>query len=165
MELYILRHGIAEDESASGRDEDRRLTEEGIIKMRRCARVLKTLGVQVNLAVASPYVRTQETARVVMEEWGMKRKVESTEALVPHAPGTEILEVLEGFKAQAVLVVGHEPHLSRLISLLVSGTTDLSITMKKGGCCKLSAPARAVPGTATMEWLLAPKHLLAMSNY
>ena len=35
MEIYLLRHGIAEDRSATGRDADRRLTEEGRAKLRR----------------------------------------------------------------------------------------------------------------------------------
>lgn len=162
MEFFLLRHGIAEEMSESGRDEDRKLTERGIERLRGGARALRELKVTVDAVLASPYVRAQETARVVIEEWGGELRVVTTEALVPHAPVEKVLEELKEMKMQGAMLVGHEPHLSRLISLLVSGGKDLSITMKKGGFCKLSTPdgGGLHPGVATLEWLLAPKHLL-----
>ena len=162
MEIFLLRHGIAEDMSQTGRDEDRRLTDKGIERLRNCARVFKTLKVRADTVLASPYLRAQETAKILLEQWSQELPLITTEALVPHAPGTKVLEELSEIEAESVLLVGHEPHLSRLVSLLISGGTDISVTMKKGSLCKLTSPLGAppYPGTATLEWLLAPKHLL-----
>ena len=38
-----------------------------------------------------------------------------------------------------IMVVGHEPYLSALISTLIAGTEELSITLEKGGLCKHEA--------------------------
>src|SRR5258708_7959635 len=62
-----------------------------------------------------------------------------------------------------VLLVGHEPNLSELISLLVSGDARLSITMKKGGLCKVSAEILAARRCASLEWLLTPKQMGLMA--
>lgn len=163
MEIYILRHGIAEDTSASGRDEDRQLTPEGIERMRRSAQALKELRVSFDSIFASPYLRAQQTAAILLEELDLGRKLKTSPALVPHAFLPSILGELAEAKPASVMLVGHEPHLSGLISWLLSGTPSSSITMKKGGLCKLRIDERLEPGSATLEWLLAPKHLVRIS--
>jgi len=49
-----------------------------------------------------------------------------------------------------------------LISILLSGGEDLGITMKKGGLCKLNC-LKPAAGSARLEWLLAPKHLVKIA--
>jgi phosphohistidine phosphatase len=51
MELYLLRHGIAEDHSPSGRDQDRRLTEEGRDKLRKVLKRAAAAGVVPSLII------------------------------------------------------------------------------------------------------------------
>ena len=72
---------------------------------------------------------------------------------------------MEGLKPlpDRVLLVGHEPNLSELISLLVSGDASLNLAMKKGGLCKLSAEALSPRRCATLEWLLTPKQMGLMA--
>jgi phosphohistidine phosphatase SixA len=57
-------------------------------------------------------------------------------------------------------LVGHEPYLSELISMLLSGTTDLSINFKKAGLCKLTVEHLRLGPCATLEWLVSPKLLI-----
>jgi phosphohistidine phosphatase SixA len=61
-----------------------------------------------------------------------------------------------------VLLVGHEPYLSRLISLLTTGGTDLAMDFKKGGLCKLEAEKLSHDRCATLVWLLTPKQMKLM---
>ena len=56
-----------------------------------------------------------------------------------------------------VLLVGHEPYLSELISILLSGTTNLRIDFKKAGLCKLTVDHLHLGRCASLEWLVAPK--------
>ena len=65
--------------------------------------------------------------------------------------------------AESVLLVGHEPYLSGLISLLVSGNASFAVVMKKGGLCKLSTESLQPGRCATLEWLLTPKQMALMS--
>jgi phosphohistidine phosphatase SixA len=59
-----------------------------------------------------------------------------------------------------IMLVGHEPYLSELISVLLAGRTGLPLTLKKGGLCKLSITDPRYGLCATLEWLVAPQVLL-----
>jgi len=60
--------------------------------------------------------------------------------------------------------VGHEPSLSGLASMLLSGDPALSITLKKGGICKLSVETLQYGRCATLDWLLSPAQLVEIGG-
>jgi phosphohistidine phosphatase len=64
---------------------------------------------------------------------------------------------------ESVLLVGHEPFLSGLISLLATGHEGFCVVMKKGGLCKLTIEALRHGRCATLEWLLTPKQMALMA--
>jgi phosphohistidine phosphatase len=74
-----------------------------------------------------------------------------------------VLAELKTLSCPSALLVGHEPDLSRLISVLISGTPDVALVMKKGGLAKVHCLS-AEPGHARLEWLLGPKHLCRLGN-
>jgi phosphohistidine phosphatase len=160
MDLYILRHGIAEETSASGLDRDRELTAEGREKSRRAGMALKKLGVKFDLVLSSPYPRAWETARLVAEEVTGGKHLHKCEALASgQARADAIAELRKTARTHSsVLAVGHEPDLSQIVSLLLSGSPRLSIHMRKGAICKLSIGAFDL-GAATLEWFLTSKQL------
>jgi len=57
------------------------------------------------------------------------------------------------------LLVGHEPYLSRLISQLVSGNTEVAMDFKKAGLCKLKVEKLQFGRCAKFCWLLTPKQM------
>ena len=129
--LWLLRHGDAEPHGAAS-DFDRRLTARGERQSRAAGRAFARLGVSFEHVFASPRVRALDTARLVCEELG-------AEAVV-HAPlgggfdagdARELLAATE--PGGALLLVGHEPDLSGVVSAL----TSARIEMKKGGIAAL----------------------------
>ncbi len=89
-----------------------------------------------------------------------------TDALIPGANPRQLAEELHALAPapESVLLVGHEPYLSRLISLLVSGDPDFAVALKKGGLCKLLITDRFRAGRcAELQWLLTPKQMELMS--
>jgi len=160
MELYILRHGIAEEMSQSGRDRDRALTSEGREKTRAAGKALCKMEIEFDALLSSPFVRAWQTAEIVVDELGCREILQECAALSAGAPLKGVFVELKKAAGsyESVLVVGHEPDLSRLISVLLSGSTEVAITMKKGGLAKLTC-ASPDPGEARLEWLLGPKHL------
>jgi phosphohistidine phosphatase len=163
MELYILRHAIAEatPNPPSGGDSRRRLTAEGADKMRRAAKGMKALDLTFDLIISSPYPRAKETAEIVAEALRAGKHVEVSALLEPEGNSKEFIGELKrkhGEKKQ-VLIVGHEPALSRLISVLTSGHARTSIELKKGALCKLTAGTLEYDRCATLEWLLTSKQL------
>jgi phosphohistidine phosphatase len=162
MELYILRHGIAEELSESGADNDRRLTEEGVEKTKAAGKALCKLGTRFDLILASPFARAWKTAELIADALDCRKSLHQCLALSSGKGSPAILSELKKVNSPSVLLVGHEPELSGLISTLLAGSPGLAITMKKGGLCKLSCIS-AEPGGARLEWLLTAKHLCRMT--
>ena len=159
MEIYILRHGIAVERGSPGykKDSERPLTKEGEEKMHQIADAILGMGLQFDLILSSPYLRAKQTAQIVAGE--LDEEVTSTDFLIPDANGLELIAEINDEKPQRVLLVGHEPDLSRLISLLVTGGSDATIELKKGGLCKLTSDKLTFGRSATLNWLLTPKQL------
>ncbi len=159
MEIYILRHGIAVERGTPRykKDSDRPLTKEGEEKMHQIADAMLGMGLKFDLILSSPYVRAKQTAQIVARQFD--EEVTFTKFLEPDGNVPEVIAEINDEKPQRVLLVGHEPDLSRLISVLISGRADASIELKKGGLCKLTSEKLTFSQCATLNWLLAPKHL------
>ena len=73
MILALLRHGIAEDAGpdTDWRDEPRRLTNEGVERMRQAARGIAGLDLPAEVVLPSPLTRCTETAGLVADRLGM----------------------------------------------------------------------------------------------
>jgi phosphohistidine phosphatase len=168
MNLYIIRHAIAVDEANPeyGSDSERPLTDKGRKKMRQIARSLRKLGVDFDLIISSPYERARETAEILAEVFKMQKKVAFTNCLTPESnPELVISELNEKYAVDSLAIVGHEPHLSSLVSLLTAENGKLDITLKKGGVCYLSADdLRHAEHRATLEWLLTPGILIEIGD-
>jgi phosphohistidine phosphatase len=161
MDLYVLRHGIAEelDEAHPGEDSERRLTVEGAKKMCKIAEGMKEAEVTPDLILTSPYLRARETAEIVATVFHAKKVLELAPELAPHGNPRKLIELLAVAykKRKSVVLVGHEPYLSSLISLLISGDSSLDIHLKKGGLCKLEIEELTYGRCASLEWLLPPR--------
>lgn len=167
MNLYIIRHAIAVDEGMPGYEDDsqRPLTDKGRKKMRQIAKGLRALGVEFDLILSSPYVRARETAEVLADVFKMKKKLAFSDNLIPMGePELLIAEINEKNSVLSLALVGHEPHLSTLVSMLTAGSRKVDITLKKGGVCYLSADDLHQEHRATLEWLLTPGILVEISD-
>jgi phosphohistidine phosphatase len=163
MELYILRHAIARVRSSAfpGGDSQRPLTVEGTEKMLRGARGMRAMELSFDLILSSPFTRAKQTAEIVAKVFGLEKKLGFSPALAADGNPKALVDELKRShgRRKSILLVGHEPYLSRLISLLVSGSTSLPITLRKGGLCKLSIDALRYGRCATLEWLLTPRQM------
>jgi phosphohistidine phosphatase len=158
--LYLLRHGIAEDKALGKPDRDRRLTAQGRARMRRAAAGLRVLVEPLDAIYTSPYPRAAETAAIVVAALGKAPKPRSLEALAHQTSPMEALRVLRSIiKGDHVMLVGHEPELSQLASLLLTGSIDgMRLVLKKGGCLAITIRTLA-PRVAVLEWLATPRAL------
>jgi len=135
MHIYLLRHGFAEDASATVHDRDRALTEEGRKKLQRAAATWRQLVESPEVLFVSPLRRAIETAAVFTEAVRFSGEQRVEEALVPAAPPALCMSLLEGESfsgTKSVAVVGHEPNLGFLLGLLLTGHPRQPIPLKKG---------------------------------
>ena len=137
MELYFLRHGIAEelDGVKYKVDSERPLSSEGRSKMKEIARAIQRMEIEFDQILSSSYVRAQQTAQAVAEELKWKNKISLCEPLIPSASPKDLFrEISTRYQnCESVLLVGHEPNISRSISSLLAGHLNLAIQIKKGG--------------------------------
>lgn len=166
MDLLLLRHAIAVDFGTSevSEDSERYLTKEGEKKMRRIAGAMRALGLHIDLILTSPFLRARQTAHIVAEEFGLEKSLESTSFLEPGQSLEKLVSLVQRRTKHAgsIVLVGHEPALSMLISVLIGGNTTVSIALKKGGLCRLQADAFHYGRCATLQWLLTPRQLLQL---
>ena len=157
----MVRHAVAEDRetwAASGEDDALRpLTREGARRMKRAARGLARVAPRIELLATSPLVRAVETAHILAPELGLGDLEEIRELRATARPEA-LAAWLRARRAGAVAVVGHEPHLGRLVAWLLRGSPRPPLPLKKGGACllRLDAPAR---GSAELRWFAPPSLL------
>jgi phosphohistidine phosphatase len=166
--LYVLRHGIAVNrgDPAYPLDSDRPLTIKGIRRLRRISDGMRRMRVGFDLILSSPYRRALETAFVIAREYEAGQSVQTTQALKPEVLPEEVMRTLvDKFSTCGrLLLVGHEPQLSALISTLTSGSAGARPLLKKGGLCKLQIDRLQAEGKcAQLVWLLTPKQLMSMA--
>jgi len=157
MELYLLRHGIAEDHAASGRDPDRALTEEGRNKLRRVMKRAASAGVSPSLIISSPYKRALETAEIAAEELDYKGKIQRSGTLVPDSsPPSVWSEIREHRNESALLLAGHEPLFSQTVAFLLGSTQEM-IEFKKAALVRIDIHSFGPQPQGVLQWMLTPK--------
>ena len=137
MELWLLRHADAEDRAASGRDEDRRLTPEGLKAAAASGRGIAAVSRGIALVLTSPYARARQTAEAAAKALG-GLEVREIRALEPDRDPEEILREIEKIDAEAILLVGHAPLLGHLLGRLLSGDDDGDVPLSKASAAWLS---------------------------
>ncbi len=159
MKLYIMRHGPAEDFSTSGRDGDRALTESGRERVRAVAKLLAAQGEAPRAIVSSPLVRALQTAEIVAHEIGVDL-VETAAELAPGGDGSALVRTLLKEERKRVMVVGHEPDLSTLVTALIGA--PFGYEMLKAMVVGVQVPPRALreaPEAPALRFVLDPKKL------
>jgi len=166
MTFYILRHGLAGErgDPRYPKDSERPLTAKGIRKMGKIAQAMKRLDISLDVLLSSPYMRARQTAEIVAKRFKAGRRLSLVEALTPDGIPEELIEYLNKLDVphETVLLSGHEPYLSRLISVLIAGNPDLAIELKKGGLCKLEIESLRYDRCACLQWLLTPAQMTLM---
>lgn len=165
MEIYVLRHAIATEHEHGERDAERTLTHEGRERLRRSTRCWDGLGVVVDVIMTSPYARAQQTAEIAGRALGIPDRVEVCPQLAAGASPLDIVRVVAERcqEDHRVMLIGHEPDLGQLVSLLVCGDDGASFRMKKAGLTKLSVEGPLAGRCAVLEWHLWPRHMLLMA--
>jgi phosphohistidine phosphatase len=164
VDVYVIRHAIAAERDAGLWSDDslRPLTKAGKERFRAVARGLKALGAGVDAVLSSPAVRARETAELLTAEAGWPEPQEAPE-LAPGRPVAGLVPVLARRAGRSVALVGHEPALSMLVSLLLAGDElAVEVELKKGGVVLLTCGAEPRPGAAVLRWSVPPRVFRAL---
>lgn len=162
-----MRHAPAEkrDPRAWPDDDLRPLTSKGRRAFARAARGMLAAAPAPRIILASPALRALETAHILAEAAGRaSRSVIAVPALHHAVPARTALAALAALALpRSAAVVGHEPNLGELASLLLAGRAGAGFPFRKGGACLIEADSPA-PGAGRLVWFLDPTRLAALGT-
>ena len=160
-ELYVIRHGIADDPAEhGGRDDRRQLTKKGREKVIGVAESLRARGVQFDAIYSSPLARALETAEIIRRECSALPQVTVTGLLKPTASFDDLIEYLNQEDKASSAVVGHEPFLSGFVSYALARSRMPFVRLKKAGVALLDYEGELRPGNCELAWLAGPAQLI-----
>jgi len=157
MKLYFLRHGQAGDrEDWAGDDFYRPLTTDGVKRMEREAETIEELDLELEIIITSPLVRAKQTAEIVAKKLKMKDRIVEDHDLGLDFTFERLRDILAGHRdKKAIMLVGHEPSMSRTIGQLVGGAR---IDFKKGALACVDLNDASAPA-GELAWLIPPRVL------
>ena len=116
MHLYFLRHGEADWPDWDRPDDERPLTKRGKKEIKKLAKFLACLDVDLDEIVTSPLPRAAETAEVVAKYYSLT--AHEDEGLKPGFDKDDLEKLLENRRDLCLMIVGHEPDFTEVISCL-----------------------------------------------
>jgi len=140
MELLLMRHGPAGSPLADPQAEhDRPLTSSGLARALRMASLLRGRGLRMDLVLSSPLARALQTAEALAQSGDPCPPLEILPELAVGVDEDALVDALRPWtrERQRLVAVGHEPQLSRLASLLISGRPDADLRLRKAGVIRL----------------------------
>lgn len=173
MVVILMRHGAAaeRDPELFPDDGQRPLTAEGRKKSRQAARGMAALGMDVHWIFTSPLVRAVQTAEIAAAMLRVAAdRVRETRHLAPGGSPSPLMDEVAAVLGTAdrsesrratrdgrVLLVGHEPDLSRLASTLLTGDAEgAAILFKKAAVCGIELDLRMPDRSGTLIFHIQP---------
>jgi len=168
MRLYFLRHGLAANREDWPAEEDfaRPLTARGRDQLEHTAEILAALDLRLDVILTSPLIRALQTAEIVAKRLDMLDRLVQDRRLSPGFDAGQLPAILPAHPGAAnLMLVGHEPDFSQIISALIGGGC---VVCKKGGLARVDVPPVGAwpPGTrlaGELVWLIPPS-VLALSS-
>jgi phosphohistidine phosphatase len=178
MELYLIRHGIAEARRPDLEDEKRELTAKGRDKTQKVAQRLYEMGLRFELILTSPLARARQTAEI-LQTCNLSSQIEESSHLSPEGDfylWSNWLEQKQMLATDTQLaLVGHEPDLGQWAEILIWGklkqesefaedsvdSYPAALVLKKAGIIGVNLPKDGSPvGRSQLFWLASPKFLI-----
>jgi phosphohistidine phosphatase len=160
MTLYLLRHGDAIRDTLI-HDSDRPLSDAGREQAAAVGRFLSAGKTGIEHIFCSPLLRAQQTAAGVLNEIG-PTPLSTTEHLTSSSDPRHILREVSELNKETVLLIGHEPHLSITISVLLAGDERSRVMMRPCSLACLSVAASPKYDNALLQWLIHPGQMLSL---
>jgi phosphohistidine phosphatase len=159
--LLVMRHGKSEWGEPGLSDHDRPLAPRGLAAAARIGSFLTAAGLEPELILSSTALRAIGTSEHAAKAGGWGSRIVPVAALYASEPG-RVLEVLRDTDPRVVrlLVTGHEPTWSQLVSLLMGGGR-LRMPTAAVACLDLEHGdwADLAAGSCVLRWLVVPKAL------
>src|SRR5262249_29469948 len=139
-------------------DSDRPLSAKGETQSATVGKMLQRRGIVLDKLVASPYLRAQQTAQIVLQQLKPAPELLTTEALEPDAKPRKLAKYLQALTAKSVGLVGHLPHIAVWTGWLI-GSKKTHLDFAKAGMAHLVCGDSPGKGEGALHWLVTPEWL------
>jgi len=158
MNLYIIRHADAGNrEEWPGDDDARPLSDVGRKQARALGEALRQRNLAVGAVLASPLVRTRETAEAFLEAWPGGPATQFCDLLAPGAlKRKKLSKQLAGLGTENVAIVGHDPDLPEYLGWLI-GSDPETVHLAKGGAALVACDDGPNKGDGRLVWMVTPE--------
>jgi phosphohistidine phosphatase len=130
MQLYLVQHGAAKSEAE---DPQRRLTADGAKTVELMAVYLAKLKLHIDRIEHSDKERARQTAEIMATHLHPADGTRQVAGLAPNDDVGPMRERLQN-ESKSLMIVGHLPHLSRLLSAQLGVQQDRTlVTFQMGG--------------------------------
>ena len=154
QEIYILRHGHAQNADNGLNDFDRALTEEGIEKINKLSLFFNGLDISLEFILSSPYIRAKQTAEIFISHLICKPTLKIVDFLSCGVSSKEISRgLMEYSSSKNLLLVGHSPDLEIFLGKIIGAER---VALKKGALAKVGFE-NSIEMSGELEWLITPK--------
>ena len=150
MKLYLVQHTKAASKEV---DPQRALTEEGIQEIKKVADFINPLNLSVDYLWHSGKKRAQQTAEFLSEVITTNKEHTACDGLAPNDDVKTIENQIMSMN-QNIMIIGHLPFLSKLASLLLTGseTSEIVIFRNAGIVC-----LNYIDNKWHIEWIIIPQ--------
>jgi phosphohistidine phosphatase len=156
MQLYLLRHGLAEERSSTGQDSNRVLTADGIAGLERVLALARRAGVRPSLILSSPYARAVQTAGLASQKLEYAGKILKSPAFAPDSSPFRAWEEIRLHEGEdSLLVAAHEPLLSSTVAWL-AGSTRVMVRFVPAAMVRIDFDAVGPHPAGVMHWMISP---------
>ena len=160
VELFIMRHGKAEARVMGVNDADRALTGQGREEVKKIGQWTVAMGYTFDLIATSSLKRARETAEIIGTTTKQEHPIQVWDLL---SPGGDLDALSRQIAAlwgdRAVLLIGHEPMLSIVISRIISRDTTVSIVLAKGAFARIKNVSTHGELSGELHSLITPRQL------
>lgn len=157
MQIYLLRHGIAEEPRLGLRDRDRALVSEGRKKLKEVLRLARQADTAISLILTSPFRRARESADMVAEFISTEAEMLESVALQPDGQPDQVWQEIRSHKSlDSILLSSHEPLMSATAAYLLN-SSSFQVDFKKGALMRIDLENFGPQPHGTLRWMIVPK--------
>lgn len=155
MNVYLIRHGKAEQPSIEKPQDARELTLEGIQIVNASAEFWKKYVDGFEIIFSSPLKRAMQTANIIREVFKVNSKVLQADSLLNGGQTEDLLNLVSACELGEVAMIGHQPDMGIHISRMTGGKEE-NIKIPPATMAKISFNGSPIIGEGILEFLIPP---------
>jgi phosphohistidine phosphatase len=155
MNVYLIRHGEAEQTSEYKPHEERELTIEGIEILKNSAQIWKNYSTNFEMILSSPLKRAMQTAEIIKETFEVKAHVMQEISLLNGGQTEDLLNLAGSLDLNNLAMIGHQPDIGIHISKMI-GTMEINFRIPPAAIAKISFNSNPGIGRGKLEFLIPP---------